>query len=64
LILIYWQKEFGYFTLQGTQISKDHTILVYSVNTKGGDFDTVYLKDIAKDSVYTNQISNVGSFVF
>ena len=57
------QKELGFFQLQNVQISDDHSLLAYAVNTEGGDFGTLYFKHIDKDSVFKEQIANVGSFV-
>ena len=56
-------EEFGYFQLSGLDLSDDHTLLAYSVNTEGGDFGTLCVKNIAKDSVFKDRITQVGSFI-
>ncbi len=56
-------KEFGYFQIAGFELSQDHSLLAYSINTEGGDFGTLCIKNIAKDSVFKERISQVGGFI-
>lgn len=56
-------KDLGYFTLAGMNLSVDHSLLVYSVNTEGGDYGSIYFKNLEKDSTSKEFISRVGSFL-
>ena len=56
-------KEFGYFEIQGTQISFDQSFLAFSINTDGGDFGTLHFKDLQRDSVLKDKLNNVGQFI-
>lgn len=56
-------KEFGYFQVQGLQISKDQSFLAFSINTDGGDFGTLHFKDLIRDTILTDKLTNVGQFI-
>lgn len=40
-------KDFDYFRLAGTSISDDHTLMAWAVDTKGSEFFTIRVRDLA-----------------
>ncbi len=56
-------QEFGYFTIAGYKLSEDHSLLAYSVNTVGGDYGSVYTKNIDKDSTFKDYITRVNHYL-
>ncbi|MCK4234791.1 S9 family peptidase [candidate division WOR-3 bacterium] len=50
----------SYFEIGLYEISPDHKFLVYSVDTTGSEIYTLYIKDLNKDELCTEQIPNTG----
>ncbi|MBE0433687.1 S9 family peptidase [candidate division WOR-3 bacterium] len=50
----------SYLELGAHEVSPDHRMLVYSIDTAGSERYTLYIKDLGPDTLYEERIGNVG----
>lgn len=51
---------YDYFDVGVFEISPDHKLLAYSIDTTGSERFTLYIKDLKTDSLFKEKISNIG----
>ena len=58
-------KDYSYYAIGGKSISLDHNLLAYAVDTVSRREYTIYIKDLQRDKILTDKISNTtGSIVW
>jgi oligopeptidase B len=53
-------KKSEYFSLGDIEVSPDHRLAAYAIDTKGNEDHTLYIKDIQTGEVFAETISSVG----
>lgn len=57
-------ENFQFFNLTGTSISPNHNMVAYSIDSKGDESATLYIKDIKGDTLLQDKIENVSQFIW
>ncbi|NJO88990.1 MAG: oligopeptidase B, partial [Chloroflexia bacterium] len=55
-------EEYLFAQLQFSQVSPDHRLLAFGLNTKGGDAAYLQIKNLETGEIYPDQIENVADF--
>jgi oligopeptidase B len=53
-------KQYAYFEIGALEISPDHRLLAYSIDTLGSERFALFIKDLETNRLYSEQISNIG----
>lgn len=57
-------KKFSFFSLTGLSLSPDHEMVAYSVDSRGDEAGTLYVKNIKGDSLLKDKVENVSQFIW
>ncbi len=55
---------YEYYRLGGRSLSPDHTRLIYTADTSGGEIYTAYVKNLTTGETYSDRIENVSDALF